>query len=150
MSEDTFLTLWLKYYIPLESFLTLRIKIPCRTYQWFWRCSFWINHVNSSRRIILITLMYCIVLGRGQDPVVQNYTKLSANETLKFLSWNMSNSQIFFYGKIGAKISMCLKTANDFVTNELVKLTMLWTTGPSLQIENVPSNICAQRRFRSN
>ena len=33
------------------------------------------------------------------NPIVQNLTKLLANVTLKFLSWNMANALIYFAEK---------------------------------------------------
>ena len=76
-----------------------------------------------------------------QDPVVQNLTKLLPNVTLKFLSWNKANTLIFFPEKMKSISHFCRKninvsentlaaTFNEFVLNELVKLTILWTTGP--------------------
>ena len=82
-----------------------------------------------------------------QGPVVQNLTKLFAKVTLKFLSWNMANTLIFFAEEI--RVAFALQsyshflsknlnvfentldtTVNKFVINELVKLKVLWTTGP--------------------
>ena len=93
-----------------------------------------------------------IVTGANLDSVVQNLTKLLAYVTLKFLSWNMANTLIFFiYKNVG---SFCIAnckiyshfcsentnvfentlatTVNEFVIFELVKLIILWTTKPRM------------------
>ena len=68
-------------------------------------------------------------------------TKLLANVKLKFLSWNMANTLILFAEKMwvafAAKIinifeNTLATTVYEFVINKLIKLTMLWTTGPGL------------------
>ena len=61
-------------------------------------------------------------LSEDQGPFVQNLTKLLTNVMLKFLSWNMANTSMFFAEKnmssfciakathiFAAKISMYLK-----------------------------------------
>ena len=45
--------------------------------------------------IILMTVKYSNLC-----PVVKNWTKLLANVTLRFLSWNMANTLIFFFWKM--------------------------------------------------
>ena len=79
-----------------------------------------------------------------QGPVVQTSMKLLANVTLKFLSWNMANTLIFFAAKIlvafayfcSKNISVLkntlAKTVNGFVNNKHIKLTMLLTSRPSM------------------
>ena len=67
--------------------------------------------------IVFVVLSYKTKhLGPTLGPVVQNLTKLLANVTLTFLSWNMSNTLICFAEKIAkathifaAKMSMYLK-----------------------------------------
>ena len=69
---------------------------------------------------------------------------------IKFLSWNMANTLILFAEKYEWLLHshFCSKTINVFenalattvnesVINELVKLTMLWTTGPWFDCVNV-------------
>ena len=74
---------------------------------------------------------------------MQNLTKLLANVTLKFLSWNMANILIFFAENMLVafalltflqQINQCVEnflatTVSEFVINEFVKLTMLLTCG---------------------
>ena len=85
-----------------------------------------------------------------QGAVVQNLPKSVAIVILKFLSWNVANTLIFFAEKnvssfcitkathIFAEKSINLfeytlaTTVNEFAINELMKLTMLWTIGPKL------------------
>ena len=45
-----------------------------------------------------------------QGPVVQNLTKLLAKVTLKFLSWNIASTLIYF----AKKIYFCSKNVNLF------------------------------------
>ena len=80
-----------------------------------------------------------IVMDATRAIVVQNLTKLLANVTSKFLSWNMVNTLILFAEKNVS--SFCIakathifaaKTVIEFVINEPIKLTALWTTGPRL------------------
>ena len=100
-----------------------------------------------------ITKTFCTSVKHSehQDPVFQNLTKLLAKLTIKFQRskfWNIANILIYFAGKkkwaVLAKATniFCSKninvfenilatTVNKFVTNQHVKLTMLWTTGPS-------------------
>ena len=71
------------------------------------------------------------------DPVVQNFTKLLTKVTSNFLSRNMANTLICFAEKNVSSYSHFLQrninvfentsatTVNEFVLNELVKLTML-------------------------
>ena len=59
----------------------------------------------------------------------QNLMKLLANVTLKFLSWNMSYSH-FCSKNINVLENTLAITVNGYVINKLVKLKMLWTTGP--------------------
>ena len=56
--------------------------------------------------------------------------------TLKFLSWNMESTLIFFKNITENTLTT---TVNEFIIYELVKLTMLQTTGPVTLAENVPS-----------
>ena len=80
-------------------------------------------------------------------PVVQTLTKLLANVTLKFLSWNVANTLIFLLKKMWVAFALqnlltffsknisvfentLATTVNKLVINELVKLMMLWPTRP--------------------
>ena len=66
------------------------------------------------------------------DPIVLNLTKLVTNVTLKFLSWNMAYIDIFAAKNINVFENTLATTVNEFVINELIKLTLLCRTGPSL------------------
>ena len=83
----------------------------------------------------------------SQGPVVKNLTKLLANATLKLLSWNGKNIDIFCWKNVSSFCKsyshFCSKYINvhafentlatifnGFLINEIVKLTMLWTSGP--------------------
>ena len=61
------------------------------------------------------------------------------NVMLKFLSWNMANTLFFpekncksysHFCSININVFENTLTVNEFVIYKLVKLTMLWTTGP--------------------
>ena len=72
---------------------------------------------------------------RDQGPVVRIFTKLLANNDVKILILKYGNTLIFFCWKdvssknINAFENTLPTTVNEFVMNELVKLTMLCTTG---------------------
>ena len=83
-----------------------------------------------------VTVVVCFtkkeVITNNQDPVVQNLTKFLANETLKFLTWNMANTLIFFAkathifaANIYVFENTLATTVTEFVINNLVKLTLL-------------------------
>ena len=90
----------------------------------------------------LLHRFYCT---NKPDPVVQDF-KWLPNVALNFLSPNMANTLMFLLQNMWVAFRktyshFCSKnikvfenplatTANEFVINELVKLTMLWTTGP--------------------
>ena len=94
---------------------------------------------------LIINSISCFL---NQGPVVENLTKLLANMTLKFLSWNVSNTLILFAEKnvssfcksyshfcsknINVFENIIATTVNNIVINELIKLTVLLTTGPWL------------------
>ena len=85
---------------------------------------------------------------KNVGPIVQNLTKLLANVTVKFLSWNMANTLIYFAEKYVSSFLHCKSYShvcsknvnvfenilativNEFVINKLVKLKILWTTRP--------------------
>ena len=66
-------------------------------------------------------------------PVIQNLTTLLANVMLKFLSWNMANTLIFFAEKMwvafaSQKLLTFLQQKYQCIyINKLIKLTILWT-----------------------
>ena len=98
-------------------------------------------------------------------PVVQNLMKLLADMTWKFLPWNMADTLVFFAEKmwvafavymyidifcwkmwVFAKKYQCIwntlaTTVNEFVINELVKLTMHWIAGPWLSDKQCSTGI---------
>ena len=56
----------------------------------------WAHMSKSMLWLICFTIFTLSILG----PVVQNLTKLLVNVNLKFLSWNMANTLIFFAEKM--------------------------------------------------
>ena len=54
-----------------------------------------LNNIQCDKGVFM-----SVVVKEGQIRVVQNLTKLLANVTLKFLSWNMANTLIFFAEKM--------------------------------------------------
>ena len=82
----------------------------------------------------------------NHSPVIQNFTKVLTNVTLKFLSWYGKYIDIFaekmwvafalqklltfLQQTICIWIWKYLSYITHFVINEFIKLTMLWTTGP--------------------
>ena len=89
-----------------------------------------------------------------QGPVVQNITNLLASVTLKYLLWNMAYTLIILTEKVWVAFALqnllnilqqnyqCIwkylsYIINKFVTNKLIKLTMIWTNGPRPQGKKV-------------
>ena len=132
-----------------ESYTRIIIKYSS-VIRWFfflispWKCMFLSRNRKYIYRYPLLSGAMKIALG----PVVQNLMKFLANLMLKFLSGNMANTVIFFAEKnvssfllqnatyicAAKNISVFENTsatiANKFVINRLVKLTLLWMTGP--------------------
>ena len=70
---------------------------------WFW---VW-KHVWFSRKSHIYLLYYCHTCLSKRGPVVQNL-KLSGNMALKFLSWNMANTLIYFAEKMWVALQKLL------------------------------------------
>ena len=99
---------------------------------------------------------------RQTGPSCSKLSTSLVSDSLKFTSsdtqicWNILLKKcaylLQFFSAKNIRI-LCIesaKTVNEMTLNELVKLTTLWTTGPrTLTSENVPSDMCAQRRLWS-
>ena len=102
------------------------------------------THKNCPIKAFLIktnNIWFCSKIRKISGPSCSKLTMSLVNISLKFLSLNMAYKLIFllkkmwklliFFSKYTCEFDIVFtRTVNILTTNKLVKLTMLWTTGP--------------------